>query len=377
MNKILKSILRPPCRLIRLPYQFVKRIIQLWHIRNETDRLLHIPNAASQPKIFYLGITEHSNLGDLAQYYCIRKWINENYPSVNVYEFESTTVIDTHFNFMDRLSKILNPADIIFFQSGYTTQDLGGNHELMHRIIIDRFPNAKIVMMPQTIFFKSEERKQLTSKCYNQDKNLLFLARDRFSYEMACAMFPDVTVKQYPDIVTSLIGYHNYNYERNKVLFCCRDDSEKYYSDEEINRLRQKVGRLLPTDMIDTTIQVDYKEIRKKLEHYIENQIKIFAHYKLVITDRYHGTIFSLVSNTPVIVIKTNDHKVTTGVEWFHGVYDDYVFLAESLEHAYKLAETILKNEYTYHLEPYFDREYYKKLKEIIDEKYGEKRKGI
>ncbi len=366
MNKTLKSILRPP-------YRFVERTIQLWHIKNETDRLLHIPNGTSQPKIFYFGITEHSNLGDLAQYYCIRKWINENYPFIDVYEFESTTVVDTHFKFLDRLSKILNPDDIIIFQSGYTTQDIGGNHELMHRIIIDRFPNAKIVMMPQTIFFKSEERKQLTSKCYNQDKNLLFLARDRISYEMACAMFPDITVKQYPDIVTSLIGYYSYNYERNKVLFCCRDDSEKYYSDEEINRLRQKVDRLLPTDIKDTTIQVDYKKIRNNLEHYIENEIKLFAHYKLIITDRYHGTILSLVSNTPVIVIKTNDHKVTTGVEWFHGVYNDYVFLAESLEHAYKLAETILNNEYIYHLEPYFDREYYNKLKDIIDEKYGEK----
>jgi len=78
-------------------------------------------------------------------------------------------------------------------------------------------------------------------------------------YEMACTMFPDVTVKQYPDIVTSLIGNNSYNYERDKVLLCCRGDSEKYYSDEEINRLRQKVNCLLTTERIDTTIQVDYR----------------------------------------------------------------------------------------------------------------------
>ena len=129
--------------------------------------------------------------------------------------------------------------------------------------------------------------------------------------------------------------------------------------------------------MIDTTISVLNKKIRKRLKHYIEDELQMFARYKLVITDRYHGTIFSLVANTPVIVIKTNDHKVTTGVEWFNGVYDNYVFLAESLEHAYELAETILKNEHTYKLGPHFDREYYKKLKEIIDEKYGEKRKNV
>jgi exopolysaccharide biosynthesis predicted pyruvyltransferase EpsI len=366
MKNFLKSILRPP-------YRLAKSIIQSWHIKKETEKLSQIPSNTTQPKIFYFGITEHSNMGDLAQYYCIRKWINENYPFFGVYEFESTTVVDTRFNFIDRLSRILKPDDIIFFQSGYTTQDLGGNHDLMHRIIIDRFPDSKIVMMPQTIFFKSQERKLLTSKSYNQNKNLIFLARDRISYQMACEMFPDVTVKQYPDIVTSLIGRYDFNCTRNRVLLCCRNDSEKYYTDEQINQLRKKIECLLPTDMVDTSIQVSNKKIRKMLKWFIEEEIQMFARYKLVITDRYHGTIFSLAAHTPVIVIKTKDHKVTTGVEWFHGVCDDYVFLAESLEHAYELVETILKNNYTYKLSPHFDRKYYRKLKEIIDEKYGEK----
>ncbi len=345
------------------------------HIKNETDRLLHIPSDVNEPKIFYFGITEHSNLGDLAQYYCIKKWIRENYPDVTCYEFESTTVVDTRFNFLDRLGNILNSDDIIVFQSGYTTQDFGGNHDLMHRVVIDRFPEAKIIMMPQTIFFRTEEGKQRTSQSYNQGSNLLFLARDRVSFETACTIFPDVEVRQYPDIVTSLIGHYAYNYERDKVLFCCRNDSEKFYSEEEIDRLRQKVSCLIPTDMKDTTINADYKTIRKNLEYYIENELKLYSRCKLLITDRYHGTIFSLVANTPVVVLKTTDHKVTTGVDWFAGVYDDYVFLAESLEHAYQLAETILKKEYTYQLEPYFDREYYGRLKSIFDEKFGENKR--
>lgn len=366
----LKSIFRPL-------YRHIKGKIQLRHINNETDKLSHISNDKKYPKIFYFGIPEHSNLGDLAQYYCIRKWLNENYPSIEVHEFESTTVVSSHFNFTKRLSEILNPDDIIFFQSGYTTQDLGGNHELMHRIIIEAFPNANVVIMPQTIFFKSEERKRLTSKCYNQNKNLLFLARDRISYEMACEMFPDVTVKHYPDIVTSLIGHYDYNYERNKALFICRNDSEKYYSDEEIKSLRQKIGCLLPTDMTDTTIRTHYKKARKNLKDCIEREFDKYAHYRLVITDRYHGVIFSLATNTPVIALKTNDHKVTTGAEWLHEIYNDYIFLAESLEHACWLAKEILKNEYTYRLEPHLDREYYKKLKNIIDEKYMGTKKGV
>lgn len=365
MNKTLKSILLPP-------YRVLLRASRLWHKKNETKRLLGISNDKRRMKIFYFGIPEHSNLGDLAQYYCTIKWIRRNYPSVDIHEFEPTTVVDSYFNFLDKFSKIFSPNDLIFFQSGYTTQDLGGYHDLMHRLVIDRFPDARVVMLPQTVFFKSEQRKLLTSRSYNQDGNLLFLARDRVSYGMACEMFPDVTVKLYPDIVTSLIGHYQHDYERDKVLFCCRNDGEKFYSDEEISQLRQGIDSLLPTEMMDTTIKENYKKIRDEIECYVENLVDRFAHYKLIITDRYHGTIFSLISNTPVIVIKTNDHKVTTGVEWFRGVYDDYVFLADSLEHAYELAKTILEKDYTYDLKPFFDRKYYEKLKEVIDDKYGE-----
>ncbi|MCK4983261.1 MAG: polysaccharide pyruvyl transferase family protein [Victivallaceae bacterium] len=360
MNSTLKKILRPP-------YRFIKKCIRYLYIRKQTARLSQISRGGKQYKIFYLGIVEHSNLGDLAQYYCIKRWIRSNYPDIDVIEFETSTVVDDRFGFIDKLRKVLMDDDIIFFQSGYTTQDLGGNHDLMHRIIIDNFPQTQIVMMPQTIFFQSHERRQLTAESYNQAKHLLFLARDRISYEEALRMFPDITVKLFPDIVTTLIGHYYYDYQRDGILFCCRNDSEKFYSDGQIIDLRKQLDKLMPTDMTDTSLPVKHKTICRDLQHYIEAEIERYAHYKLIITDRYHGTIFSLIANTPVIVIKTTDHKVTTGVEWFRGIYDDNVFLAESLEQVYDLAKSILSKEYSYRLKPFYEEKYYNKLKSLVN----------
>lgn len=323
--------------------------------------------ADDAPRIFYFGITEHSNMGDLAQYYCIQKWIKDNYPSVAVHEFESTTVVATWFGFLDKFGLVLAPDDIIVFQSGYTTQDLGGNHELMHRMVIDRFPDARIVMMPQTIFFQSEENRARTSRSYNQARNMLFLSRDQVSYEQALKMFPDVTNRLYPDIVTSLIGKYHFSHERQKILMCCRNDGEKFYSEDELHELREKLKAMDDVQTVDTTIKTDYRVIRKNLKKFVSDQIEMFSLYRLTITDRYHGTIFSLAANTPVIVIKTNDHKVTTGADWFKGVYDGSVFVAESLEHAHELAGKILK-EYDYPvLKPYFQERYYDKLPALVD----------
>ena len=75
----------------------------------------------------------------------------------------------------------------------------------------------------------------------------------------------------------------------------------------------------------------------------------------------------SLVAGTPVIIIRTTDHKVTTGAEWFNGIYDDYVYVAESLDEVYILAKQILNKSFNYKLYPHFDSEYYDRLPQIFD----------
>lgn len=321
-------------------------------------------------RLYYLGITAHSNLGDMAQHYCICKWINENYPEYDHILFESDTVVDSRSGFIEKFIKLYRHQDIIVFQSGYTTQDLGGNHEQMHRLIIDNMPEAKILMMPQTIFFAHEENKNRTAESYDKAKHMLFLARDFVSYDMAKEMFPHVTVKAFPDIVTILIGLLNFNNPRKGICLCRRDDSEKYYSEEELMKLKAKLEEKEPVVVTDTTIKVPFREIRANKQKYIEGNIEKFSHFKVTITDRYHGTIFSLAAGTPVIIIKTTDHKVTTGADWFKGVYDNYVYVAEDLDDAYRKASAICKSFDYQTLAPYFNENYYSKLKKYFNRVY-------
>ena len=196
---------------------------------------------------------------------------------------------------------------------------------------------------------------------------MLFLARDRVSFGMAEEMFPDLHIRLYPDIVTTLIGQYKYENERNGILFCCRDDSEKYYSDKDIAELMKRCGKFAKVDITDTTKKVSHSEILKNTEAYVMSEIERYSTYKLLITDRYHGTIFSLVAGTPVIIIKSTDHKVVTGAEWFQGIYDDYVYVADSLEDAYVIAERLYKEERDHIMKPHFEEKYYNKLKYIFE----------
>lgn len=324
----------------------------------------------SNKHVYYLGITEQPNLGDMAQHYCIKKWITDNYPDYQMVMFESLVITDSHHTklFFDKLKKKFGPDDRIVIQSGYCTQDLGGDHPLMHRLVCENMPDAKILMMPQTIFFQHEENRRICAENHNKAKNMLFLARDQYSYNQAVEMFPNIKVMAFPDIVTTLIGTLSFDHERNGVCLCTRNDGEKLYSYEEVSELKTRLENQGMTVFVkDTQGKSPYREIRANLKQFVEHEIESYSHYKVTITDRYHGTIFSLCAGTPVIIIKTTDHKVTTGADWFKGVYDDYVYVAEDLDDAYNKCKEVMSLLLTNKLNPYFKEEYYDKLKSFFE----------
>lgn len=348
-------------------YYGIKRRVNNWMVIHSEMIALKKLSPSSNGRIFYLGITPHSNMGDMAQYYCICKWIDENYPNHELHKFEARTVVDPKAGFLTKLQSIYSDKDIIIFQSGYTTQDLGGQHELMHRLVIDALPDAKILMMPQTIFFQHEENRLRCSQNHRKAHNMLFLARDFVSYEQAKNMFEGIRIAAFPDIVTTLIGSMKFNNVRKGVLICKRNDGEEYYSANDIENL---INRIRVNDVVnisDTSVDENYHKIRKNPKFFIEREIEKFSHYKITITDRYHGTIFSLIAGTPVIILKTSDHKVTTGADWFKGIYDDYVYVAKDLEEAFELYSNIKSKALNNSIPPFMKEHYYDKLKKLFE----------
>src|SRR5690606_18099646 len=100
---------------------------------------------------------------------------------------------------------------------------------------------------------------------------------------------------------------------------------------------------------------------RKKV---IFNHIRTMSKSKLTVTDRYHGTIFSIISNTPVIVMGSTDHKLSSGVKWFSDkVFSGIVYYAKSMDEAVSIARDIYgKYDYDSHIPAYFNNKYWDKL---------------
>lgn len=307
----------------------------------------------------------HHNMGDHAQTFCIQQWYKSNYPEYEMLILQSS--ITTNW-LLGNIRRFIRKNDLLVCHSGYHLTNLY-DEQRIYFYIIRHFQDYPILIFPQTINYTTAESLNEARIILNSHPNLTILCRDEKSYATAIENFPKANLLLYPDIVTSLIGTKQFSFSRNGILFCVRDDKEAYYNKEQIDSLRAKFGKdrtsITDTTRNDFSVLYLYKHRGEALEKVLNE----FAHYKLVITDRYHGTIFSMITNTPVVVIGSTDHKLSSGVKWFpKDLFDGYITFANDLDEAYEEATNILNNYdvYTHKLPAYFKENYYDMLKQKI-----------
>lgn len=354
------SFIYTPIRVLHQRYQrnkLAKQAINL--VKKKYDKNLS--------HIWYLGVPIHDNLGDQAQRFCIDNWLRHNYQGAQVFHF--TTEESLGNVFFKYLKKIINnEKDMILFQSGYCTSDTHVD-QIMHIKICNCFKNVKILFMPQTVRINKKSMIKKTKKSFN-NSNIIFLARDNISYKRILEICPKLKAFCYPDIVTTLIGdYKISERQRKNILLCLRNDSEKFYSNLQINKFKSDLEKFATVDVTDTNSSIDNIVIQSNFEKSLSDKLNQFADYKVVITDRFHGTIFSLISNTPVIVIKSNDYKVTSGVDWFIDEYSEFsIRKAENLNDAIEYAKDILAHTYNICNESNFNCKFYNNLVGVIND---------
>lgn len=319
--------------------------------------------ARSKKMVFIFGSPYHSNMGDQAQSYCLHKWYKENYPE---YEIQFFRLPETFGFVLKLLQFTIREEDKIICHSGYHMTDLYHEQDVYCKLA-QLFNDRPIWIFPQTIHYKQKDNLQKTADIMNSHGQVTLMARDEISFDTAKKYFTGCKLMLFPDIVTSLIGTLNFGHQRNGVLFCIRNDIEAFYSKEQILSLKDSF-KGIKVEQTDTTLKLPFKKIAKDRETVLRGQLDYYSHFKLIITDRYHGTIFSLIAGTPVIVLKTSDHKLSSGVKWFPDEFKDYVYFAENIESVHDIAMSVFGKKLTHKLPPYFKEKYYDKLKYLLED---------
>lgn len=337
-----------------------KREIERIYVKQERNKIAENLNNSLSPKIFFFSTPIHSNLGDQAQLMCWLRLFKEWYPNHKIICIPARY---RSFRTLRDIRGIINCEDRIFIHSGYLLFD--PHPELPFILdVVRAFYDFPITILPQTVNLIGEWYQQIVSRQFDAHQNLTLMCRDEVSYKNAENLFHNVKLKLMPDVVTSLIGDKDFQYmnnERNGIMLCVRNDGEKLYTKEQINSLKRRFEGI-KVSQSDTTIRASIWQWEKNRELLIRNIINEFSQYQVIITDRYHGTIFSEVANTPVIVLSSTDHKLSSGVKWFpKEVFGNMVQFADNLDEAYWLAIQIIKSSLKTQNPLYFKENYYLK----------------
>ena len=77
----------------------------------------------------------------------------------------------------------LSPSTVILLQGGGNFGDLWRKHQELRLEVIRAYPNNKIIILPQTVFYKDKAVFQEDAKIFNSHQDLHICARDTVSLE--------------------------------------------------------------------------------------------------------------------------------------------------------------------------------------------------
>ena len=135
------------------------------------------------------------------------------------------------YNFSEEVMQQKVGSATIFLQGGGNLGDLWCDHQQFREEIIQKYPNHRIIILPQTIYFQEQYNLQRAAKIFNSHQDLTIFVRDPRSYDLANKYFYNCKVFLSPDMEFMLadlpgIEYLRYNWRQNKILYHCRDDKE-------------------------------------------------------------------------------------------------------------------------------------------------------
>lgn len=260
----------------------------------------------------------HKNIGDHFITVSERKFLNNLNIDLPVFEVPN----EMFFRNREFLKKSIYENDIIIITGGGFIGNIWEGEEQALESILENFPDNKIIIFPQTIYFDKNKSSYKTSleKCkyvLEHHKNLVVFVRERNSYNFIKTNMKNVNVKLVPDIALSYPKIKNIDKKYNCIGLCLRNDVEMGKNKKVIEKIKQILKNnnmsILKTDTIAKS-----RVFESDREQQCLNKIKEFAQYRIVVTDRLHGMIFSYLGCTPCIVLDNKTNKVS-------GVYNEWL----------------------------------------------------
>lgn len=277
------------------------------------DRLRYILNVIPpESNIYYIDYPVHGNGGDLL----IMKGTEAFFRDHRIRVRARYSVLD----FPDRL--IIPKDHIIVLHGGGNFGDLYPAHQRLREKIVRDYTGHRIVMLPQTIFYKNESAMERTAEAFNRHPDLHLYVRDTMSLDIAQDRFQTCASYLSPDMAHQLWPIRRRDVPSKELLCFLRTDIEKTAEQERLEASGQ--GDCL--DWPSLYSRVEQKSIRvfgsvlrkgmpvsmmwgKYTDYLVRKAVDRFGCYRTVRTSRLHGHILSCLMDIPNVLIDNSYGK--------------------------------------------------------------------
>jgi exopolysaccharide biosynthesis predicted pyruvyltransferase EpsI len=229
-----------------------------------------------------------------------------------------------------------------------------------HQVIIDN-PNNPIVMLPQTVTFRTQAERRESQIVLGSHPKLTLLPRDLVSLDEASASYPAAAVLLCPDLAFLLPPQRRRRPADRRVVWLARDDIEgtalvppddvhrfdwAYMPPSEwraayllmrasgvVSRLRKRVRRPAIQELANSLLVRSYARISQLMLAY-GNQIADEG--EVFVTDRMHGHLLAVLRGQPTVLLPDKFGKNRSIYDTWSRRFD-CVHWAVSVEEALRL----------------------------------------
>ena len=264
------------------------------------------------------------------------------------------------------VAQALAADGVIFIHGGGNLGDLWPRHQRLRETVIRDFPDWPVVQLPQTTHFVNRDRLAQARSVFNSHPNLTLLVRDNTSLDFARNEFR-VTSVLCPDMAFSLGPLPRPRSPEADIFWLRREDIEAAQSatapaDESVIvtdwldprrpllDLARKALRPLPARFL-----THYPRPRHALSRLIDASYDWQAHLRVrfgcrllatgrvVITDRLHAHVLSLLLGIPHVVMDNNYGKLRRFCDTWGTLSSPLVRWARSPADALAIARELLE----------------------------------
>lgn len=319
-------------------------------------------------QVALLDFPDHGNVGDSAI------WLGERRILTDLGVRVAYTCTTRTYDAAALMRRVPNRLDAaILLHGGGNLGDLWAHHQQLREQVIRDFPDRRIIQLPQSVHFEDSRNLQRARRVFADHPALTVLVRDAASAAVAQEQL-DVDTRLCPDAAFALELASPTTRPEFDLLWLLRSDRERAFdadlrSSTHVHAVRADWPtdplRSSPKSMLGRRTQARLsrlgrqavagalasrsalvsdaalRALDRRAMRRVEGGLALLTSGRVVVTDRLHGHILSLLAGVPSIPLDNSYRKVSAFLDTWRTVVP-LTEVAESPGEAFGRARTVL-----------------------------------